>query len=116
MNRFAARFRLAGSLASLSLDGYSTETVAGYRALFRLLLVWSAFELYLKIVNLRQADCETLFEKHGQIPTAIDIIESAPKEYFRFLHAHVNQPQKRGLTRYLGASVITPAACPPAGS
>jgi hypothetical protein len=53
-NRFAARFRLARSFRGISLDGYAPATSAAYAALFRLLLAWSAFELYLSLINLTQ--------------------------------------------------------------
>jgi hypothetical protein len=56
INRVNARYRLARSFQGVVLDGYASHTVLAYSALLRLLLSYSAFELYLPIIG---ADART---------------------------------------------------------
>jgi len=51
VSRFAARFRVAKSFSGITLAGYSSETISGYNALFRVFLVWSAFERFMAILK-----------------------------------------------------------------
>jgi hypothetical protein len=44
VNRFQARYRLARAFRGLLLEGYSDTTKAGYDALTKVSLYWSAFE------------------------------------------------------------------------
>jgi hypothetical protein len=54
VNRFYARYRLASSFREAVLEGYSPETVHGYSSVFRLFLVWSAFEQFTRVAGLRK--------------------------------------------------------------
>ena len=49
--RFAARFRVAKSFSGIKLTGYSSETISGYNALFRVFLAWSAFERFMALLK-----------------------------------------------------------------
>lgn len=51
VSRFAARFRVAKSFKGIVLEGYTSETISGYSALFRVFLVWSAFELFMALLG-----------------------------------------------------------------
>src|SRR5438874_594191 len=55
VSRFVNRFRLATAFISIQLDNYSSNTIIGYNALFRVFLVWSAFERFLRAVGQKQA-------------------------------------------------------------
>lgn len=71
INRWAARYRAAASFESANLAQYqSQETVAGYSALIRATLVWSAFERYLPIIGLDQERCGALLESFNATATA----------------------------------------------
>lgn len=52
LNRFWSRYRVAKSFREIVLDSYTAETTAGYSALFRVFLTWSAFEHFLTICGL----------------------------------------------------------------
>ena len=54
VSRFAARFRVAKSFKGITLAGYSSETTRGYDALFRVFLVWSAFERFMALLGAKQ--------------------------------------------------------------
>jgi len=55
LNRFRSRYRLAKSFSAIMLESYGPETTAGYSALFRVFLTWSAFEQLLEICGLNLA-------------------------------------------------------------
>jgi hypothetical protein len=45
LNRFTARLRVAYLYDGLKIEGFSTETIRGYEALFSVFLSYTAFEL-----------------------------------------------------------------------
>ncbi len=53
VSRFAARFRVAKSFEGIALEGYTQETVNGYNALLRVFLVWSAFERFMGLLQVK---------------------------------------------------------------
>lgn len=66
INRFGARYRLARALRSLELQGYSDSISTGYASLFRLLLVYSAFEFLLSAIGQpKRRASELLSEEDG---------------------------------------------------
>jgi hypothetical protein len=79
---------LANSFTGIDLDDYGVPTQRGYSALFRVLLVWSAFERYMPLVGLNRRRCEELLDKHGARTEAREIIDSASRGYFRFIYHH----------------------------
>jgi len=102
INRFGARFRVAHAFKGVSLDGFSSATANGYNALFRLMLVWSAFELFMDLLDLKQKALNDLLRKHGQSELqkqvrAIDVNDL----FFNFIHARVNEAHKKELANYL---------------
>lgn len=105
MNKFAARFRLASSFNGLSLSGYSQGTINGYCGLIRTLLVWSAYEQYMKIIDIKQMETEKLLIKHKLSQKARAVIEKTPEEYYLFLYSRVNKYNMQGLQKcFLGKS------------
>lgn len=58
--RFLNRYKVAQSFRGINLDGFNSPTVDGYSALFRVMLVWSAFERFLVAIGLRQKDSTSL--------------------------------------------------------
>jgi hypothetical protein len=84
INRWAARYRAAASYVGVELVGYqSSETVNGYSALVRSVLVWSAFERYLPLVGLDQKACGALLSGYDPetIVHSISAIDENGKLY-----------------------------------
>lgn len=63
--RFAYRYRLASAFRGLSFNGYNSETVNGYEALFRLFLVYSAFERFMNAVGTNSNSVDRLLKSYG---------------------------------------------------
>ncbi len=83
LNRFRSRYRVAKSFCEVILDSYTPPTVAGYSALFRVFLVWSAVEQFLKITKLSIQDMKPVLTPYN--PDALaDGIKSV-KGYTKFL-------------------------------
>jgi hypothetical protein len=59
--RFCNRFRLAKAFARIDAKGYNPTTLSAYSALLKVFLVFSAFELLLKALNMR---ARSLFATH----------------------------------------------------
>ena len=55
VNRFAHRYRAAHSFRGINLDDYSDGTKEGYSGLFLVLMMWSAFEQFLKVIGQNQS-------------------------------------------------------------
>lgn len=63
VNRFGARYRLAKS-CEVQLAGYTTGTAAGYDALVKVALTWSAFESLLTARGLGKHGLSTVSDRH----------------------------------------------------
>jgi hypothetical protein len=101
VNRFAARYRLAKSFQGIALEGYSSNTSRGYGALLKIVLTYSAFELFREAIGIRQAELSTLLHKYkaeewGRKIRAAD----RDDKFYRFIYERVNQPHKVELDNY----------------
>jgi hypothetical protein len=99
--RFCQRFRVSKSFEGVKLTGYSTSTVGGYSALFKILLTWSAFESFLKLIDRRQDACGTLlapYDPEGRIHRIRGIDHK--EKFYLFLSGQVNPTHKQELVRY----------------
>jgi len=104
LNRFAARFRVARSFRGLNLHDYGQDTVAGYGGLLRVFLTWSAFEQYLSILPMHQADCGTLLKPHISDEVIDTIRESDDDQRFFTMIAKKTNPKNRDqINRYLAS-------------
>ena len=86
LNRFWSRYRLAKSFQSISLDSYTAETTEGYSALFRVFLVYSAFEQLLDCCGLnlpgvepflppyRPSECEEAIRKVDHYDSFLGVV------------------------------------------
>ena len=103
INRFAARYRLAKCFQGMILESITPSTANGYSALCRVLLVWSAFEYFLKAINVRQADLASLLSSYNT-QDWIDGIHQADADdkFYRFIYKHVNKAHKKELDNYFG--------------
>jgi hypothetical protein len=102
INRFGARYRVANAYKGVELRGYSGTTNQGYVELFRIMLVWSAFELFMDVViATKQADLTPIFVKHGLADIqakirAIDVNDLL----FKFIYGRVKKQHKDELDNY----------------
>jgi hypothetical protein len=85
LNRFWSRYRLAKSFRGVTIEIFSDDTVRGYSTLFRLFLVWSAFEQFMRITGLHFRTSTTLLEDHEV--EALDAAIRAHPDYAAFLSA-----------------------------
>ena len=94
INRWAARYRAAASFEGASLVGYqSKDTVDGYSALIRAVLVWSAFEKYLAICGLDQKTSTTLISTYtpGSVAAEVAKIDRGGL-LFGYIRSQVTNP------------------------
>jgi hypothetical protein len=95
LNRFASRYRLARSFQSINLADYNQSTVNGYVALFRVFLVWSAFEMFLPVVGCTQDASEPLIAPYDPESVAAKIVALDPtKRFYRFIYKRANDKHK----------------------
>lgn len=106
LNRFASRYRLARSFEAITLADYSQPTVAGYGALFRVFLVWSAFELFLRAIGRKQHQLDALLAPYSPESVAAEIVLLDPeKRFYGFIYERANYRQKKEVKAcFTGAS------------
>ena len=102
VNRFAARYRAASAFRGITLEGYSAATAAGYGEFTRLLLTYSAFEVFLHIAGKTQATIGPELDAAG----AVDVLDrlraiDCDGKFYEFLYERVNAPHKRELENYV---------------
>jgi hypothetical protein len=91
LNRFASRYRLARSFKAISLADYTQSTVSGYGALFRVFLVWSAFELFLPVVGCTQQASDGLIAPYDPKLVASKIVSLDPeRRFYGFIYKRAN--------------------------
>jgi len=64
VNRFKARYRAARALEGIELKDFSAATGPGYLALTRILYTYSAFELFLCAIGVKQKKLEKLLARY----------------------------------------------------
>lgn len=103
VNRFAARYRVACSFRRIELDKYSDQTERGYSALFRVVLVWSAFESFLGLVAYHQSEAGDLLEKYGAqgVRQRLRDLDSGGR-FYAFIYKRVNKAHRNELDLYMG--------------
>jgi len=101
VNRFAARFRAAKCFKGVRLDGYSSNTEAGYAALCRVLFVYSAFETYLDITGNTAASISADLSAAGadSLMKRIKSLDTHDR-FYKFIYERVNSSHKRELDNY----------------
>lgn len=85
LNRYWSRYRLAKSFRSIDIAVYTADTVRGYSALFRVFLVWSAFEQLMRLYGLKPGTFVSRLGSYG-ISSVEKAIRSVP-DHSRFLEA-----------------------------
>jgi hypothetical protein len=103
INRFWSRYRLAKSFRGITIDVFVPDTVQGYSALFRVFLVWSAFEHFMRITGNNFASMAGRLAPYD--PSTLDLCIRQVDDYDRFLHAvHAEldrKPHKHNLGEFL---------------
>lgn len=101
VNRFGARFRVAKSFRSVTLDGFADSTTRGYTALVRATLVYSAFEAFLDISGGTQAQTGKQLEAFGATTLASKIRKmDVDGRFYQFVQERCNGAHKRELESY----------------
>ena len=107
--RFAARYRVARSFQGIKLAGYTTDTVVGYDSLFRVFLMWSAFERFLRVVGQTQDSIEPQLApyKPQQCLAAIRAGDIG-KTFYEFVAPRVNAEHKARISDFANNAPTNP--------
>lgn len=101
INRFSARFRVASSFSNLSLENFSAPTEAGYSGLCRVFLVWSAYEVFLDIIELHPSKTQELLNRYDSQSFILKIRElDVGDRFYKFIYERVNKTHKSELDKY----------------
>jgi len=94
INRISARVKLAMSFKKLEIEGYAQGTADAYSSLFKIFLMYSAFEQFLKIYAANFYDIDQQFPSHQyiEISNAIRSKDNSGK-FFEFLFKHLDRQQ-----------------------
>jgi hypothetical protein len=108
VNRFHARYKLARSFREMQLEGYSEQTVAGYSALMRASLHWTAFEMFKKALNIK--DTRGIFKSYP-FDSHLEAIRACftSKEFFQVVRGHLtDEKQRKQLDAFAAGDQISP--------
>ncbi len=107
VNRFFARYRFARAFKGLDLEGYSDETTAGYDALTKVTLHWTAFEQLCRAINI--TDMRTIGQRHSYDECLKSIREADPQNiFFKSVKFHITAPdQKNQLDIFINHGVCS---------
>lgn len=95
VNRFGARYRLAKA-CEVSLTGYSASTIAGYDALVKVALTWSAFESLLVAVGVDKHGVAAVSARHD-LSDVFASMRAAGKvmPFFKFVSSELDTKGQR---------------------
>jgi len=105
--RFTNRFRLAKEFNEIEFDTYKADTAAGYNGLFRAFLVYSAFELFLKIIGETQSTITQRLAPYDPASSIQSILTAdSNRQFYDFIYQRLDkQNAKNGLSdAYNGTS------------
>jgi hypothetical protein len=89
VNRFCARYRVAKAFETISLKDFSTATEPGYLALTRAFFTYSAFELFLRAIGMKQKKTQPLLVKFPVADWTTDLRAADTNDIiYKFLLAH----------------------------
>lgn len=101
VSRFVNRFRLATAFIGIQLGNYTTNTVIGYNALFRVFLVWSAFERFLPVVGQKQDTIIAMLAPYAPSDSIEFIRRHDERElFYDFVYHRVDKRHQHHLRAY----------------
>lgn len=116
LNRFWSRYRLAKSFREIAVDHFVPDTVQGYSSLFRVFLVWSAFEHLMRITGNNLGTMAARLTPYD--PDAFAAAIRATPDYHRFLSVVLaeldRKPYIDNLTAFLAGNPSNILAVPAA--
>ena len=108
LNRFRSRYRMAHAFQGVQLEGFGEETKAGYNALLRLFLTWSAFELFMRVTGATNGDLDALLKPYNPEAAVAAVRRLDPSDrYFTMIRRHVNKHIGAELDKYLAGQPIS---------
>lgn len=109
VNRFAARYRVARSFQGITLAGFSPNTVLGYNSLFRVFLMWSAFERFLQVMGHSQNSIEpNLAAYKPQVCLAAISADEIGKTFYEFVAPRVDSKHQIRLQQFADHTLTNP--------
>ena len=105
--RFTNRFRLAKEFKEIEFETYKDDTAIGYTGLFRSFLVYSAFELFLKIIGETQSTITQRLAPYDPGSSIQSVLTAdSSRKFYDFIYQRLDTPNaKNGLSdAYNGTS------------
>ena len=100
VNRFGARYRLASAFRGVTLEGYGEATSAGYDALTRLTLAWSAFEGLLPAIRMTTHQYSAITARYDPRGCLEDVRRADPPgRVIEFVADHLKSERQRTILR-----------------
>jgi hypothetical protein len=107
VSRFANRFRLATAFVRIELDNYTANTIMGYNALFRVFLVWSAFERFLRAIGQKQDTILPILTPYAPADSIEFIRQHDEHElFYDFVYNRVDKRHQHHLRVYKDRTLI----------
>lgn len=104
VNRFKARYRAAKALVGVELKDFSTATGPGYLALTQVLYTYSAFELLLGAIGIKQKHSDKLLAKYSVDDWANKLKKADTNDTvynFVLAHGNLDSKHKHHVSQYL---------------
>lgn len=109
INRFAARYRAARCFQRAEFSGLTSDTADGYSMLCRLLLIYSAFEYFLRSLGIEQHNTSTLLEEDERDKVLANLRSlGGQAELFEVLRRFVNTAYKRQIDAHIRNQACNP--------
>lgn len=112
VNRFQARYRFARAFRGLNLEGYSLTTAAGYDALTKVSLHWSAFESACAALRIPAVNIPKVAANYDNTQCLADLRRVDPEgRFFTFVREHLDGDRHRAqIADFLDGEDCSPIA------
>lgn len=104
VNRFRARYRAAKALEAIGLRDFSPATEPGYLALTKMLYAFSAFELFLPAIGIKQKKSDKLLSRYP-VNDWVEKLRAADARdiIYQFVleHGQLDSKHKHHVSQYL---------------
>ena len=109
INRFGARYRAAKCFRRVEFDGVTQDTADGYSALCQILLMYSAFEHFLKCIGISSSGTSALLSdgERDRIQAHLRSL-NGQREMFRVVYNFVNSTYKAQITKHVSGQRCNP--------
>ena len=102
INRFNARYRAAKSYKGIKLSDYSEQTANGYSSFVKVMFVYSAFESFMKIYNIKNiSETHDLVSNYHNTQLIYDIKQlDINNKFYDFIYERLRSQPQSELDKY----------------